>query len=69
MDKTNLTCIGTATPESPAADKAAMQTAPPEARDSAAPASRPNAAIDGDVIYVANAGLVLLPPFLPRMFQ
>ncbi len=69
MDKTNLTCIGTATPESPAADKAAMQTAPPEARDSAASASWSGAAQDGDIIYVANAGLVLLHPFLPRMFQ
>ena len=69
MDKTNSTCVGTATPESPAADEAAMQTAPPEARDSAASASWSGAAQDGDIIYVANAGLVLLHPFLPRMFQ
>lgn len=32
-------------------------------------ASRPGAAHDGEVIYVENAGLVLLHPFLQRMFQ
>ncbi len=42
--------------------------APPPARR-AAPTSRPAAAHDGDEIYVANAGLVLLHPFLPRMLQ
>lgn len=78
MNKTNFTCIGTtrAAAETPA-DVTDVQTALPEARalagllaqDSAAPASRPSAAIDGDVIYVANAGLVLLHVFLPRMFQ
>ncbi len=35
----------------------------------AAAAARSGAAQDGDIIYVANAGLVLLHPFLPRMFQ
>ena len=38
------------------------------ARPAAAAASS-GAAQDGDIIYVANAGLVLLHPFLPRMFQ
>ena len=41
----------------------------PVAARPAASTSRPGAAQDGDVIYVANAGLVLLHPFLPRMFQ
>ncbi|WP_308921169.1 contractile injection system tape measure protein [Janthinobacterium sp. J1-1] len=78
MNKTNFTCSGTAraAAETPA-DVKDMQTALPEARvlaglpaqESAANASRPSAAIDGDVIYVANAGLVLLHPFLPRMFR
>lgn len=78
MNKTNFTCSGTAraAAETPA-DVKDMQTALPEARvlaglpaqDSAANASRPGTAQDGDVIYVANAGLVLLHPFLPRMFR